>query len=87
MTPIEAYKKYGATHYSVMRDQLTPQMYYKKRVIQYYDGTFMETWLYLAFSDIWTGSIYKNNPDTEKYFKAIEVPLSAGLSSEVDNNV
>jgi hypothetical protein len=39
MTPTEANQSYGATHYSVMRDEVTPQLFYKQKTIPYKDGT------------------------------------------------
>ena len=44
MTPQEANKKYGATHYQVMLDGKTPQMYYKQMHIGYADKTSKIVW-------------------------------------------
>ena len=50
---------YGATHYSTMRDGITPQMYYKKLPIQYNDNTSKHVWHYLSYANIWIGSNIK----------------------------
>lgn len=56
MTPQEANKKYGATHYQVMLDGKTPQMYYKQMHIGYADKTSKIVWHYLSYANIWMGS-------------------------------
>lgn len=56
MSPQEVKKAYGATHYAVMRDGVTPQMYYKKELQNFSDGTKALRWVYLSFAGIWMGS-------------------------------
>lgn len=49
----------GATHYSIMRDGVTPQMYYRKLHIHYNDSTHSHVWHYLSYANIWNGSNIK----------------------------
>lgn len=56
MTSQEAKARYGATHYTTMRDGVTPQMYYKQERIQYNDNTSKLVWVYLSYCNLWMGS-------------------------------
>ena len=56
MTPQEASNKFGATHYTTMKDGKTPQMYYKYVTIYFNDGTYADWLHYLSFCNIWMGS-------------------------------
>lgn len=56
MTPQAAQAMYGATHYTAMRDGVTPQMYYKTSEIPFSDGTSHTCWVYLSYANIWMGS-------------------------------
>lgn len=47
--------QYGATHYSAMKDGVTPQMYYKQ-VTELVKGEQVTRWVYLSFAGIWMGS-------------------------------
>jgi predicted metalloendopeptidase len=48
--------QYGATHYSTMKDGVTPQMYYKQQTEPINDGTTRTRWVYLSHAGIWMGS-------------------------------
>ena len=41
------------THFSVMKDSVTPQMNYKQIEVKYNDGTSEMVWHYQAFSGVW----------------------------------
>ena len=56
MTPQAAQAMYGATHYTAMRDGVTPQMYYKQENIHFNDKTSKLCWVYLSYANIWMGS-------------------------------
>lgn len=56
LTPSEAKAKFNATHYTVMRDGITPQMYYKKETTQLNNGKSFTCWVYLSYCDLWQGS-------------------------------
>jgi len=47
---------YGATHYSVMKDGVTPQMFYKQITIHFNNRTTQSWWHYLSFANRWMGS-------------------------------
>lgn len=66
MTPQEAKAKYGATHYTTMRDGVTPQMYYKQQTAPFNDGTSFTCWVYLSYCDLWQGSAIKIGSEDEK---------------------
>lgn len=75
MTELEEYLKsikdaYGATHYSVMTDGVTPQMFYKKEPIHYNDNTSKLVWVYLSFANLWMGSNITR--DSEHHLKEIK---------------
>lgn len=71
MYPSEAKLNYGATHYSTMRDGVTPQMYYKLQTIPLNDGTEVTTWVYLSFANLWMGSEMKKGSEEESNLKEI----------------
>ncbi len=56
MTPTEAKEIYGATHYSVAKDKITPRMFYKKEPMLYNDDTCKLVWVYLNYNNFWVGS-------------------------------
>lgn len=56
MTLEEAKTQYGATHYSTMKDGVTPQMVYRKMPIGFADGTCKAVWHYLSYCNLWMGS-------------------------------
>lgn len=56
MTPQEAKEQYGATHYTTMKDGVTPQMYYKRERIPVNDNTIYECWVYMSYCNLWMGS-------------------------------
>ena len=49
LTPAEAKKEFNATHYMLMKDGVTPQMYYKHRPET-------DTFSYLSYCHLWQGS-------------------------------
>ena len=59
--PSRAKERYGATHYSTMRDGITPQMYYKRETTQCNDGTSFTCWVYLSYANLWQGSAIKDS--------------------------
>ena len=71
MTPQEASTQFGATHYIVMADGKTPQMYYRQEDIHFNDGTSKRVWAYLSFANIWMGSGYPLDVNSEAYLKPI----------------
>jgi len=60
MNPRQAKQKIGATHYAVMKDGETPQLYYKWKEIKINDGTTINKLMYFSSYGIWVGSDYKN---------------------------
>lgn len=56
MFPSEVKQRFGATHYSTMRDGVTPQMYYKLETTPLSDGHSFTCWVYLSYADLWVGS-------------------------------
>lgn len=50
---IKTGKNAGATHYATMADGKTPQMFYKKDIVKYNDGTMKSVLFYLSFAGIW----------------------------------
>lgn len=72
MTPEEAKMKYRATHYSIMTDGVTPQLYYRQNELKFSDGTSKTVWEYLSFADIWMGSELTRNPEGEAVLKEIK---------------
>ena len=61
MTPLEAKKSYGASHYMPMKDGVTPQMYYRKKAIGFADGDSKIVWHYLSYANLWMGSELKDD--------------------------
>lgn len=72
MTPQEAKARFNATHYSTMRNGITPQMYYKQETNPLNDGTSYTCWVYLSYCNLWQGSVIKIGSDDEKRLIAIE---------------
>jgi hypothetical protein len=72
MTPQQAKEQHGATHYSTMRDGITPQMYYKLQTTKINDGTGFTCWVYLSFADLWMGSNIRIGSEEEQRLKPIE---------------
>lgn len=56
MSPSEAKKDFGATHYLTTSNGVTPTMYYKKVLTNFSDGTFFTGWAYLSFANLWQNS-------------------------------
>lgn len=56
MTPKEAKRYYGATHFMPMRDGVTPQTFYKQVTELYNDGVYRTRWVFLTFANLWFGS-------------------------------
>lgn len=61
MKPSEAKEKYGATHYSAMKNGKTPQLYYREPGVS-------PCWCYLTFADSWHGS-FITETDSKKLIK------------------
>lgn len=74
MTPQEVKTKYGATHYTTMRDGVTPQMYYKLKTTPLNDGTSFTCWVYLSHCDLWQGSAIKIDSEESRKLTPIEIP-------------
>ena len=72
ITPSEAKAKFNATHYMTMRDDVTPQMYYKKETTQLNDGTSFTCWVYLSYCNLWQGSNIPIGHSTEAKLIPIE---------------
>lgn len=79
MFPSEAKQKYGATHYAVMRDGVTPQMYYKLETTPLSGGCSFTCWVYLSFADIWMGSSIEIGSSEESNLKEI-------IPAQLDND-
>jgi hypothetical protein len=71
MTPTEANEQFGATHYTVMRDDVTPQLFYKQKTIPCKDGTSKRVWVYLSFANIWMGAAYADSTEFVKSLKVL----------------
>ena len=56
LTPAAAKAQFGATHYTTMRDGITPQMYYKQAPLDPYVEDSPVRWCYLSFCGLWMGS-------------------------------
>lgn len=71
MTPEQIKEQYGATHYSTLRDGVTPQMFYKLETTPVNDGTKHTSWVYLSYCDLWQGSNIKVGSEEEQRLVAI----------------
>jgi hypothetical protein len=83
MTPNEAKKNHGATHYSTMRDGVTPQMFYKQEPLIPGTNDPRLSWVYLSFANVWQGSDL--NEDSKKHLAANLKPID-GLSEDQLND-
>lgn len=72
MTPQQAKAQYGATHYATMRDDTTPQMYYKQETTPLNDGASFTCWVYLSYCNLWQGSNIKMGSDEAKKLTEIK---------------
>lgn len=71
MTPEAIKERYGATHYITMKDDVTPQLFYKLETTPVNDGTKYTSWVYLTYADLWHGSNIKVGSEEEKRLVAI----------------
>ena len=66
MSPSEAKKDFGATHYLTTSDGVTPTMYYKKVTTNFSDGTSFTGWGYLSFANLWQNSDINTRSKNER---------------------